>query len=77
MAANVPCVHEAPEPTEGRHRGFRALHILHPSRPARQAARSAALREMALLDDVLLPGSPAFRYGYTSKTLGDSCERRR
>jgi hypothetical protein len=40
-------VHEAPKPTEGRRRGFHALPDLHPSRPAWQAARSAAKREMA------------------------------
>jgi len=51
IAYNVPCVHEAPEPTEGRRRRFHALPDLHLSWPAWQAARSAALREMSLLDD--------------------------
>ena len=52
MAPNVPCVHEAAEPGEARRSGFRAHPNLGLSQPARQAARSAALREMALLDAV-------------------------
>jgi hypothetical protein len=56
MAANVSDVHEAPEPAAGRRRGFRARPNLHLSRPARQAARSAALREMLLLDAVAFAG---------------------
>jgi hypothetical protein len=47
MSPNVSAVHEVPEPGEARRRDFRALHDDTLSQPARQAAQSAALREMA------------------------------
>ena len=52
MALNVPCVHEAPEPTEGRHRGFHASHERYPFTARVASGRKAALREMSLLDAV-------------------------
>jgi hypothetical protein len=48
MSSDRVWVYEAPEPTAGRRRRFRALHELHLSRPARQALRSNAPRKLGV-----------------------------
>jgi hypothetical protein len=42
VSANVPCVHEAPEPGNARRRGFHALPDLPLSQPAWQAREARA-----------------------------------